>query len=227
MKKISKKLKEAQKLIDSTKTYKIDEAVELVKKASYEKFDSSLRICFNLNVDPKKAEQQLRGTVVLPNGTGKKVKVLAIVEPDDEAVAKKAGATHVGGPELLEKIKNENWFDFDVVVTTPTLMPKFAKYGKLLGTKGLMPNPKLGTVTTRIERTIQDLVKGSIEYRTDVGGNINVMFGKKSFGTKELVENYQEIFNVIRQSRPSTVKGEYIKAVYISSTMGPSVRIIF
>lgn len=224
---MSKNLKKARSLIDFKKTYLIEEALELAKKASFEKFDTTFRLALSLNLDPKHADQNIRGSIVLPSGTGKTKKVLAVVDGDNADKAKKAGADHIGGEEILEKIKNDNWFDFDVIVTTPTLMPKFAKYGKLLGTKGLMPNPKLGTVTSRVDVAIENIKKGSVEYKVDSGGVVNLIFGKKSFNTNDLVQNYNEILNTIKSVRPNSVKGDYIKTIFISTTMGPGLKIAF
>ena len=201
-----------------------EQGLSLLKEISAEKFDSSIQISFNLNVDPKHADQQIRGSLILPAGTGKTAKVLAVVNEENKEAASKA--THIGGIEMLEKIKKENWFDFDFIVTTPDLMSKFATYGKLLGPKGLMPNPKLGTVTTDIKKAIEDIFKGQIEYRTDKEGNISTILGKKSFSDSDLAENYNILLQTIISKRPAAVKGEYIKTITISTAMSPGIKLI-
>lgn len=226
MKKTSKNLKNSYSFIDTNKFYPIEEAIELVKKASYEKFDPAIEVSFNLNLNTRKVEQQLRGSIVLPHGIGKVSKVLVIAEGENQDIALKAGADYVNDINIINKVINENWFDFDFIVTTPSLMPKLAKYGKILGPKGLMPNPKLGTVTNDIKTAVENIKRGQIEYRTNDNGLINIMIGKKSFPTKHLVENYYTIEKLIRSKRPSTVKGEYIKNISISSTMGPGIKIL-
>ncbi len=218
----SKKYQAAKEKI-TAEAYSIEAAVALLKEISFEKFDSTVQLAFNLNVDPRHADQQLRGSLVLPNGSGKTAKVLAVVKPENLDKAKEA--TYSGGLELLEKIKTENWFDFDFIVTTPDLMAEFAKYGKILGPKGLMPNPKLGTVTNDVQAAISDILKGQIEYRTDKEGNISVVLGKKSFQDSAIVENYKAIFNTIVSKRPASVKGEYIKSISVSTAMSPSIKI--
>lgn len=220
----SKSWKNAQELIKEP-NYSFNEAVELLKSLKTEKFDSSVQLSLNLNVDPRHADQQLRGSVVLPNGSGKVAKVLAIVKDENKDAAK--NATYIGGIEQLEKIKKENWFDFDFIVTTPDLMPEFAKYGKLLGPKGLMPNPKLGTVTTDINKAIDNILKGQIEYRTDKEGNINLIIGRKSFELDKLRENYDLIMKTILSKRPASVKGDYIISITISSAMSPGIKISY
>lgn len=207
------------------KDYTIEEAIKLAKEISFENFDTSLNLSMNLNLDTTHAEQQIRGSLVLPHGTGKISKVLVIGDVDIHEEATKAGADFVGGVEMLEKIKTNNWFEFDFIVTTPSFMPKLAKYGKLLGPKGLMPNPKLGTVTTDIEKVVNDIKKGQIEYRTDKDGIISVMFGKSSFVDSKLVENFAELYNVIKNLRPSVVKGQYIITTFISTSMGPGIKV--
>ena len=222
---MTKNYKKALSDIDVDKLYTIEEAVKLAKKISFEKFDTSLNLSLNLNLDTAHADQQLRGSVVLPNGTGKISKVLVIADSKDYDIAKEAKADYVGGIEMLEKIKIENWFDFDFIVTTPDFMPKLAKYGRILGPKGLMPNPKLGTVTKNIKRVVENIKKGQIEYKTDKEGIVSSIFGKKSFDDKKLVENYNTIFNLIKEKRPSSVKGTYIYTSTISTTMGPGIKI--
>ncbi len=218
----SKKYKSSLEQITKP-SYEFAEGLELLKKISTENFDSSIQLSFNLNVDPRHADQQIRGSLVLPNGSGKISKVLAIVKDEDKASASKAN--YVGGLEQLEKIKKENWFDFDFIVTTPDLMSEFAKYGKILGPKGLMPNPKLGTVTTNLEQAIDDIIKGQIEYRTDKEGNINVIIGKKSFENKDIIENFNILYQTLISKRPASVKGDYIKSITISTAMSPGIKI--
>lgn len=222
---MSKNLINAKKSVDRNNFYSIEKAIDLAKKISYEKFDPSIEISFNLNLDPKKVEQQLRGSIVLPHGNGKVSKVLVIADADDLEIAKKNGADHIGDESILEKIAKENWFDFDFIVTTPKYMSKFAKYGKLLGPKGLMPNPKLGTVTNDIEKIIKDIKHGQVEYRTNAQGIVNLSIGKRSFETKKLVENYLAIFNTIKSKRPNTLKGKLIKSIHLSTTMGPGIPV--
>ena len=205
------------------KSYSINEAMNLVKEVSFEKFDASVEVSFNLNLDTTQAEQQLRGSIVLPHGTGKVAKVLAIVEEGDKDAAK--SADFVGGIEMMQKVEKENWFDFDFIVTTPSMMPKLAAFGKVLGPKGLMPNPKLGTVTTDLETAIDNIKKGQIEYRTNKEGLVNLSIGKVSFSADALIENYNSIFEIIKTKRPSSVKGEYIKGISVSSTMGPGIKV--
>lgn len=220
-----KQYKAALSKVEKDKLYTINEAVKLAKEISFEKFDTTFNLAFNLNVDPKHADQQLRGSIVLPKGSGKTSKVLVIAEPKDQEIAKKAKADFVGGIELIEKVKRENWFDFDFIVTTPEFMPQLARYGKLLGPKGLMPNPKLGTVTKNISKIVEDIKKGQIEYKTDKEGIVSVPFGKKSFSDGDLAENYKAIFDIVKKKRPNAVKGTYINSIFISTTMGPGIRV--
>ena len=219
-----KKYLEAAKLIDTAKSYPIEEAIELVKKVSYTKFDETMELVFRLNVDPRHADQQLRGAIVLPNGTGKSKKVLVITQGPKVAEAQNAGADIVGGKEILEEIK-KGWFDFDVIVATPDMMGELGKLGKILGPKGLMPNPNTGTVTMNIAQAIDEIKKGKVTYRTDKEGNVAVIIGKKSFSTEKLVENYKTIYDVILKARPAAVKGTYMKNVVVSSSMSPSVKV--
>lgn len=224
MAKVGKKYAEAAKLVDRTKSYSITEAVELMKKASYAKFDESVEVSFRLNVDPRHADQQIRGAMVLPNGTGRTQKVCVIAQGPQEAAAKEAGADFVGGKELLDDMK-KGWLDFDVIVATPNMMGELGKLGKILGPKGLMPNPKTGTVTMDVAKAIEDIKKGKVEYRVDKDGNINVMIGKLSFDDTKIVENFTAIFDVINKARPAAVKGGYILNLSISSTMGPGIKV--
>ncbi len=222
MKKKGKKYLEAAKLVED-KIYTLAEAVELIKKVSVVNFDATIGLSFNLGIDPKQADQQLRGAIVLPNGSGKTKKVLAITQKVDEA--KEAGADFVGGKDMLEKIKNENWFEFDVIVATPDMMGELGKLGKVLGPKGLMPNPKTGTVSPDIAKAVKEIKAGKVEYRNDKAGNLHIVAGKASFEAEKLVENIKTIIDTVTKIRPSTVKGNYIKNVVVTTTMGPSVKI--
>lgn len=218
-----KKYEAALKLVDKTRTYTIEEACELIKKTVTTKFDSTIGISMRLNINTKKADQQIRGTVILPAGTGKNVRVVAITNKVEEAT--KAGADYAGGKELLEKIVGEKWFDFDVICATPDMMGEIGKNGRVLGPKGLMPNPKTGTVGPDIAKMIKELKAGKVEYRADRDGNINVGVGKSSFEAEKLVENVKTLVNQILKVRPSTVKGNYVLSCHLSSTMGPSIKI--
>src|SRR5574344_1606486 len=220
-----KKYVEASKLVDRTKLYTKEEAVKLVKETSTTKFDSSVEIAMRLNLDTKKADQQLRGAIVLPFGTGKVKKVLVLAKGPMAAAAKEAGADYVGDMDMINKIESENWFDFDVIVATPDMMPALGKLGKVLGPKGLMPNPKTGTVTMDTKKAVEDIKKGRVEYRTDSYGNVAAIIGKVSFTEEQLIENMNAFVSLILKSKPSAVKGDYVKNIAISSTMGPGVKI--
>ena len=211
-------------MVDRSKTYAIEEAVALAKQTSTVKFDASVEVSFRLNVDPRHADQQIRGAMVLPNGTGKTQKVCVITQGAKEQEAKDAGADYVGGSELLDQI-SKGWFDFDVIVATPDMMGQLGKLGRLLGPKGLMPNPKTGTVTMDVAKAIEDIKKGKVEYRVDKEGNINLMIGKTSFEDQALVENFKAIYSTIAKARPAAVKGTYIKNLVLSTTMGPGIRV--
>lgn len=225
MAKVGKKYSEAAKLVDRSKVYTIEEAVALVKKTSYEKFDASVEASFRLNVDPRHADQQIRGAMVLPHGTGRTQKVCVIANGPKEQEAIDAGADFVGGKELIEKI-GKGWFEFDVLIAIPAMMGELGKLGRLLGPKGLMPNPKTGTVTMDVAKAVEDVKKGKIEYRVDKEGNINVLIGKVSFDEAKLAENFQAINDVIMRARPAAVKGVYMKGATLSSTMGPGIKVI-
>ena len=225
MKKRSKKYVEALSKIDKTKVYSKEEAVKLVKDTSTTKFDGSVEVALRLNLDTKKADQQLRGAIVLPKGTGKTSKVLVIAKGVKATEAKEAGADYVGDTDMLEKIEKENWFDFDTIIATPDMMPALGKIGKLLGPKGLMPNPKTGTVTMEVAKAIEEVKAGKVEYRTDSFGIIHTIIGKVSFKEADLLENLNALVSQILRIRPDTVKGEYIKSITISSTMGPGIKV--
>ena len=220
-----KKYTEAAKLVDRTKQYEVEEAVSLVKKTAVAKFDETVEAHLRLGVDGRHADQQIRGAVVLPNGTGKKVRVLVFAKGDkvDEALA--AGADYAGGEELIPKIQNDGWFEFDVVVATPDMMGVVGRLGRVLGPKGLMPNPKAGTVTMDVTKAVHDIKAGKIEYRLDKTNIIHVPVGKASFTEEQLSDNFQTLIDAIVKARPSTLKGQYLKSVVIAPTMGPGVKI--
>lgn len=225
MAKKSKRYNEALSLVEKGKLYDITEAVELLKKTSTAKFDETVEVAFRLGVDPKHADQQIRAAIVLPNGTGKTQKVLVITKGDKVKEAEAAGADYVGGVELLEKIQKDNWFDFDVIVSTPDMMGELGKLGRVLGPKGLMPNPKTGTVTMDIKKAVEEVKAGKVEYRVDKEGNIHVGIAKISFAPEKIVENFQAIFDAILKAKPAAAKGTYMKNVSITSTMGPGIKI--
>ena len=225
MKKYGKKYVEASKNIDKSKFYDVKEAIKLAKESSVTSFDSSIEVAIKLNVDPKKADQQLRGSLVLPNGTGKTRKVLVIAKGDAAQAAKDAGADYVGDADMIEKIEKENWFDFDVIVATPEMMPILGKLGRVLGPKGLMPNPKTGTVTMNTAKAVEDIKKGMVQYKTDSYGNIHSIIGKVSFDKTKLLENINYIYKTIVKSKPQAVKGTFVENVSISTTMGPGIKI--
>lgn len=225
MKKRGKKYIEVLSKIDKNKAYTKEEAIKLVKDSSTSKFDGSIEIAMRLNLDTKKADQQLRGAMVLPNGTGKTKKVLVVAKGENAKLAVEAGADYVGDVELLNKIDKENWFDFDVMIATPDMMPLLGKLGRVLGPKGLMPNPKTGTVTNDVVKAINDVKLGRVEYRTDSFGNIHGIIGKVSFDETKLVENLDYFVSIITKAKPTTAKGEYIKNITIAPTMGPGIKI--
>ena len=224
MAKRGKKYQEAMKLVDRSKKYNVTEALELVKKTNVAKFDATVECAFKLNIDPRKADQNLRGTVSLPNGTGRNVRVLVIAKEAKAQEALAAGADYAGDAEYLEKIKS-GWFEFDVVIATPDMMGELGKLGRILGPKGLMPNPKTGTVTMDVEKTVKEFKAGKVEYRTDKVGNILLPVGKCSFSAQQLVENVQAIYKQLMRVKPSTVKGVYMQSITVTSTMGPGIKV--
>ena len=220
-----KKYVDSAKLIDRTKFYDADEALDLVVKTSTAKFDETVEVHVKLGVDSRHADQQVRGTIVLPNGTGKNVKVLAVCKGDNVKLAEEAGADFVGAEEMTQKIQSEGWMDFDVLITTPDMMGLVGRLGKILGPRGLMPNPKAGTVTPDIAKAVKEAKAGKIEYRLDKTNIIHCPIGKSSFGKEKLVENFNTLLEAIVKAKPAAAKGQYIKSCAVTSTMGPGVRI--
>ena len=220
-----KRYNESLKLIEKGKKYGAEEALSIIEKMPKAKFDETVELHVKLGVDSKHADQQVRGTVVLPHGTGKTLKVLVFAKGPKAQEAEKAGADYVGAEELIPKIQNDNWFDYDVVVATPDMMGVVGRLGKVLGPKGLMPNPKSGTVTMDVTKAISEIKSGKVEYRLDKNNIIHLGFGKVSFGTAKLVENYQTIIDAINKAKPAAAKGQYIKSISISTTMGPGLYI--
>ena len=220
-----KKYLEAASKIEKTKAYSIEEAVSLLKETKVAKFDESVELVLRLNLDTKKADQQLRGATVLPNGIGKTKKVLVIARGAKATEAKEAGADYVGEIDMIEKIEKENWFDFDTMIATPDMMPALGKIGRVLGPRGLMPNPKTGTVTMDVKKAVEDVKKGRVEYRTDSYGNVAVLVGKVSFDDEKLVENIKSFVSLINKTKPSTVKGKYMLNISVSTTMGPGIKV--
>jgi len=220
-----KKYKESIKLIDKTNLYDPAEAMELVTKTAKAKFDETVEVHVKLGVDSRHADQQVRGAIVLPHGTGKSVRVLVFCKGDNVKIAEEAGADYAGGEELVAKIQNENWFDFDVVVATPDMMGLVGRIGRVLGPKGLMPNPKAGTVTPDVVKAIAELKSGKIEYRLDKTNIIHCPIGKVSFGAEKLIENFNALLGAVIKAKPAAAKGQYLKSVAVASTMGPGVRV--
>ena len=225
MKKKSKKYTEALSKIERNKLYTKDEAVKLVKETSTSSFDGTVEVAIRLNIDTKKADQQLRGAIVLPKGTGKSTKVLVIARGEKATQAKEAGADYVGDVDMLEKIEKENWFDFDTMIATPDMMPLLGKLGRVLGPKGLMPNPKTGTVTLDVAKAVNEVKAGRVEYRADSFGIIHGVIGKVSFSDEDLLENLNAFVAAILRVKPATVKGDYVKSISIASTMGPGIKV--
>ena len=226
MKQRGKKYVEALGKIEKGKAYTKEEAVKLAKETSISKFDGSVEVAVRLNLDTKKADQQLRGAIVLPHGTGKTKKVLVIAKGDNAKKAEEAGADYVGDVDMLEKIEKENWFDFDVMIATPDMMPLLGKLGRVLGPKGLMPNPKTGTVTTDVAKAVSEVKAGRVEYRTDSFGNVHGIIGKVSFTEEQLLDNLNAFMATIMKVKPASVKGDYIKNIAITTTMGPGIKIL-
>ena len=224
---MGKKYVDALKKIDRTKQYDLGEAIQTAIDVASAKFDETLELHVKLGVDGRKADQQVRGVVVLPNGTGKTVRVLVIAKGAKADEAQAAGADYVGAEEYIEKMQKENWFDFDVLVTTPDMMGLVGRLGKLLGPKGLMPNPKSGTVTMDIAKTLHDIKAGKVEYRLDKQSIIHVIFGKKSFGRDKLLENANTVMDAIIKAKPAAAKGTYLKSVAIATTMGPGIKVAY
>ncbi|MBM7550091.1 50S ribosomal protein L1 [Peptoniphilus gorbachii] len=225
MPKRGKKYQDSAKLVDKSNLYDVNEALDLVTKTAKANFDETVELAVRLGVDPRHADQQVRGTVVLPNGTGKEIRVLVLAKGEKIKEAEAAGADYAGGEELVEKIQNENWFDFDVIIATPDMMGVVGKIGRVLGPKGLMPNPKSGTVTFDVEQAVKETKAGKVEYRVDKAAIINVPIGKVSFGVDKLAENFKTISDAIIKAKPASAKGRYLKSVTVSSTMGPGIRI--
>ena len=224
MAKVGKKYAEAAKKVDRSKSYPVAEAVQLAKETNTVKFDASVEVSFKLNVDPRHADQQIRGAMVLPHGTGKTQKVCVIAQGPKEQEAIDAGADFVGGKELLDKMQ-QGWFDFDVIVATPNMMGELGKLGRILGPKGLMPNPKSGTVTFDVAKAIEEIKAGKVEYRLDKTNIIHVPVGKVSFGGEKLTENFAALMDAIVKAKPAAAKGQYLKSVAVTSTMGPGVKV--
>ena len=224
--KYGKKYAESIKSFDSDKQYDKSEAMDIVLNTAKAKFDETIEFHVKLGVDPKQADQQVRGVIVLPNGTGKSQKVLVIAKGDKADVAAKAGADFVGAEDIIAKIQKENWFGFDVMITTPDMMGVVGRIGKILGPKGLMPNPKSGTVTMDVEKAIKEVKAGKVEYRLDKTAVIHCSIGKKSFGKEKLIENYNALLDAIVKAKPASSKGQYIKSIAVASTMGPGVKVV-
>lgn len=218
--------KEAAELVNKTQKYTAEEAFKIMEKMPKRKFDETVEVHIKLGVDSKKADQQVRGTVVLPHGTGKSQRILVFAKGDKAKEAKDAGADFVGAEDLLPKIENENWFEYDVVVATPDMMGVVGRIGKLLGPKGLMPNPKSGTVTMDVKKAVEDIKSGKIEYRLDSTNVMHSGIGKLSFGSKKLLENYNILLDAIEKAKPSAAKGQYIKSISVSTTMGPGIKVL-
>lgn len=225
MPKRGKKYQESLKLVDRTKQYDLSDAIELVQKTAVANFDETVELAVRLGVDPRHADQQVRGTVVLPHGTGRTERILVFAKGEKVKEAEQAGADYVGGEELVQKIQNENWFEFDVVVATPDMMGVVGRIGRILGPKGLMPNPKAGTVTFDIAQAVEEIKAGKVEYRVDKAAIINVPVGKISFGSEKLTENLKTLMSAIIRSKPAAAKGRYLRSVTVASTMGPGIRI--
>lgn len=221
----TKAAKIAAEIVDKNKLYTVEEAFELIEKLPKRKFDETVELHVRLGVDSRNADQQVRGTVVLPNGTGKTVRVLVIAKGDKAKEAMDAGADFVGAEEMITKIQNENWFEYDVIVTTPDMMGVIGRIGKVLGPKGLMPNPKSGTITMDVKKAVQDIKAGKVEYRLDKTNITHLAIGKVSFGPQKLKENYTAIMDALVKAKPAAAKGQYIKGIAITTTMGPGIKV--
>lgn len=222
--KTTKRTKEIGKVADISRDYSLQESVSTLKKVPHAKFDETVEVAFNLNADPKQSDQMIRGTVILPHGTGKKIRVLVLCKGENMNAAKDSGADYVGGDDLISKI-NTGWIDFDVVISAPDMMREVGKLGKVLGPRGLMPNPKTGTVTTDLARAVKEAKAGKIEFRLDKQGNINLGIAKISFDDKAICENIESVINAVVKSRPQGVKGKFIKNISVSTTMGPGLKL--
>ena len=225
MPKRGKKYQDSLKLVDRSRLYDLNEAIELVQKTAVANFDETIELAVRLGVDPRHADQQVRGTVVLPHGTGRTERILVFAKGDKLKEAQDAGADYAGGEELVQKIQQENWFEFDVVVATPDMMGVVGRIGRVLGPKGLMPNPKAGTVTFDVAQAVEEIKAGKVEYRVDKAAIINVPIGKKSFGSEKLTDNLKALMSAIIKSKPAAAKGRYLRSVTVASTMGPGIRI--
>lgn len=225
MKKHGKKYVEAASKVEANKLYSAEEAIKLAKETAYANFDNTIEVALKLNIDAKKTDQTIRGSLVMPNGIGKSKKVLVIAKDDNAKKAKDAGADYVGDKEYLDKIKNEAWFDFDIMVATPDMMPEVGKIGNILGPRGLMPNPKTGTVTLKVDEAVKDIKKGMVAYKNDTFGNLHIVIGKASFDDKKLLENLNYAITSINKGKPNTVKGVLINSISVSSTMGPGIKV--
>ena len=225
--KLAKKYAESVKSYDRTKSYELDEAVKIVLDTAKAKFDETIELHVRLGVDPRQADQQVRGVLVLPNGTGKTKRVLVIAKGDKADAATAAGADFVGAEETIQRIQKDNWFDFDVMITTPDMMGMVGRIGRILGPKGLMPNPKSGTVTMDVTKAVKEVKAGKVEYRLDKTAIIHCPIGKKSFGSEKVVENFNALMEAIVKAKPAAAKGQYIKSVTLTSTMGPGVKVYF
>ena len=225
--KLAKKYAESIKSYDRSKSYEVGEAVKIVLDTAKAKFDETVELHVRLGVDPRQADQQVRGVLVLPNGTGKTKRVLVVAKGDKADAATTAGADYVGAEEMIQRIQKDNWFDFDVMITTPDMMGVVGRIGRVLGPKGLMPNPKSGTVTMDVAKAVQEVKAGKVEYRLDKTAIIHCPIGKKSFGSDKIVENFNALMDAIAKAKPVASKGQYIKSVTLTSTMGPGVKVVY
>ncbi len=225
--KLAKKYAESIKSYDRSKSYDVGEAVKIVLDTAKAKFDETVELHVRLGVDPRQADQQVRGVLVLPNGTGKTKRVLVVAKGDKADAATAAGADYVGAEEMIQRIQKDNWFDFDVMITTPDMMGVVGRIGRVLGPKGLMPNPKSGTVTMDVAKAVQEVKAGKVEYRLDKTAIIHCPIGKKSFGSDKIVENFNALMDAIAKAKPAASKGQYIKSVTLTSTMGPGVKVVY